>query len=195
MGSNGVRTMPNGQPMSFQLTVPGPYTDWVSDVEVVASNLKDIGIQANVVTPAVDQWTSNVYNGRFDMAINIGDFGATPFEFFRGMMSSETYVPVGQTSTDNVGRYRNAQADQILNKWVQTSDEGTWKSLAKQLQQIFVNEAPAIPIYGQPLWGSDNSLHFSDFPSPSNAYAPLGAASGATQFVTSLIVLTTVKPA
>lgn len=192
-GSDGIRRTPAGKPMSYVITDPGGYTDWISDAEVVVNNLKDIGVQVSITGPSVDAWYDNVYTGNFDMCI--GDptvTGATPFTSYRGSLSSLTYQPVGSSAQENWHRYKNAEADRLLTKFAQTTDVATQKDLCRQLQQLFVQNLPIIPLYYQPEWGAFNTMRITGFPTQSNPYAPL---SNVPAFPTYNIVLTSIKPA
>lgn len=191
-GSDGIRRTPDGKPMQYVIQVPTGWTDWISDCEVSVSNFKDIGVQVGITTPAVDSWYSNVYTGQFDMCIgNPTISGATPFDFYRGMMGSFTYRPVGQSGATNWHRYKNTQADQLLNQWALTAETGRQRQLCSQLQKLFVDNLPVIPLYYQPEWGAYNTMRVTGFPDQNNAYAPL---SNVAAFPTYYIVMTTIKP-
>lgn len=190
-GAGGVRMAPDGSRMSYQLIVPSGWTDWIADDQVISNNLRAVGIEAKIKTLSADTWTNNVYTGQFDMSLGWGDSGATPFNFYRGMMSAATYKPVGKTATDNWHRYKNQEATKLLDQFASTSDTNQQKKIMEQLQMIFVKEAPVIPIYGGPDWGEYSTLKFTGFPDKNNAYAPLTPYDGGG---CTFIVLTTVKP-
>lgn len=191
-GANGIRQTPDGKPMKYVIQVPTGWTDWISDCNVAADNFKDIGVSVSVKTPASDTWDSNVYSGHFDMCIG-GPWtsGATPFNTYRSWMSSYSYKPVGENSTDNWHRYKNARVDDLVNQWAATTDVNKQKELCVELEKIFVANLPVIPLYYQPEWGAYNTLRVTGFPDKNNAYAPL---SNVASFPTYFIVLTTVKP-
>jgi peptide/nickel transport system substrate-binding protein len=192
-GGDGVRRTPDGKPMSYVITVPTGWTDWISDCQVVVDNLKDVGVQVSVTTPAVDAWYDKVYGGDYDMCLgDPGVPGATPFHPYRSLMSSFTYRPVGVSARENWHRYRNSQADALLDEWAKTADSATQQGLAHQLEQLFVQNLPVIPLYYQPEWGAFNTTRVTGFPTEHNAYAPL---SNVPVYPTYYIVLTTIKPA
>jgi peptide/nickel transport system substrate-binding protein len=193
-GSDGIRRTAEGKPMKYVIQVPTGWTDWISDCEVAVGNFKDIGVQVSITTPATDSWYSNVYTGQFDICI--GDTGAspTPFEYYRSLMGSYSYRPVGQSASDNWHRYKNSQADALLKEWAATADINKQKQLCVKLEKIFVDNLPTIPLYYQPDWGAYNTMRVKGFPTPSNPYAPLTNNYNASM-PTQLIVLTTVQPA
>ena len=68
---------------------------------------------------------------------------------------------------------QNPEADALLSQFAATSDEAEQKDLANQLQALFVENFPAIPLFPGPQWGEFNSTRFTDFPSEENPYAIL----------------------
>ena len=52
-----------------------------------------------------------------------------------------------------------------------SADPEVQRSLADELQRIFVDEAPAIPLYPNPSWAEYNTSRFEGFPSAQNPYA------------------------
>jgi peptide/nickel transport system substrate-binding protein len=191
-GSGGVRTLSDGSAMRYQISVPTGWTDFISDCEVITNNCKDIGVDLTIYTPSVDTWYNNVYPAHFDMCLDDpGGFGATPFEAYRGYLSSQTYEPVGTSAQQNWQRYKNADADTLLNKFAATSSLSEQKSITVDLQRIFAENLPVIPLYYEPEWGAYNTMYFTDFPNLPHPYAPLSEVSS---FPTYNIVLNHIKP-
>ncbi|MFF0341569.1 ABC transporter substrate-binding protein [Kribbella sp. NPDC004875] len=170
---NGRRVGADGKPLQFTIEVPTGWTDWIASAQVVTQSLEQVGITVDLRTPAVETWTDNTQSGRFDMTLTNNDLSATPFEFFRAMMSSQTYAPTGTPSQLNLQRFKDPRADVLLEKFAATSDERAQKDLARQLQALFSEDAPAIPMYGQPSWGTYNTKRFSGMPTSKDQYALL----------------------
>ncbi|GAA4069910.1 ABC transporter substrate-binding protein [Nonomuraea soli] len=172
-GADGKRTTPDGKPAAWDLIVPTGWTDWISVAGIVSSSLAQAGITANVKTVGFDNWSSTVYGGKFQLTLGAGKRGATPYGYFRDMLSTATVKPVGEVSTNNFHRYGNAEADKLLTAFAATSDEAEQKRIAADLQRIYVAELPTIPLYEQPDWGAFVTKRYTGFPSADNAYAPL----------------------
>ncbi len=187
-GPGGIRTY-QGKPMVYQLYVVTGWTDWVSACQIIAQNLKQVGLNVSVKTLDYSVWIDRVQKGEFDMSIGWSSEGPTPFDFYRGQMSSLSYEPIGTPAGENWHRYKNPQADKLLDQFASTSDINEQKKIAEQLQLLFVEEAPSIPLYVGFLYYEYNTRNFTDFPSQDNPYA-----AGATWMSDSLLVLTTVKP-
>ncbi|HVL24299.1 MAG TPA: ABC transporter substrate-binding protein [Thermomicrobiales bacterium] len=186
------RTMPDGSEMKFSAIVPGGYTDWVAVLQIAITNLKEVGINVELATTSPDAWSTSIYSGDFDMSLGTGSRGATPFQFYRGTMSATTSKPVGEVATENFHRYVNKQADELLLKFAGTSDLDEQKTVARDLEAIFADEAPVVPLYGAPDWGLYTTTRITGFPNEDDPYAPL---TNQGTWPTVLIVFRKLKPA
>jgi peptide/nickel transport system substrate-binding protein len=108
-------------------------------------------------------------------------------------MSSVTLQPAGEVANENFVRYVNAQADTLLEQFAATSDAAQQKQIMAQIEAIFVDQAPALPLFPGPDWYEYTTLHFTGFPSADDPYAP-GVPYANSPYNTPLIVLTTIKP-
>jgi peptide/nickel transport system substrate-binding protein len=192
-GSDGNRVDQDGNPMSYELIVPSGWTDWVSACQIISQNMKDLGIQINVVTPEENTDIDRVAQGDFQWAILWGSGGPTPYNFYRGQMSQLSILPPGESAGENFLRYVNADADALLEQFAQTSSIDEQKQIMARIEMIFVEEAPALPLFPGPDWYEYNTTRFSGFPSADNPYAP-GVPYGNSPYNTPLIVLTTLTP-
>jgi peptide/nickel transport system substrate-binding protein len=88
-------------------------------------------------------------------------------------MSSDTKKPIGESATENWHRFASEEADALLASFAATSDEAEQRDIANQLQAIYAELAPAVPIFPGPQWGEFNSSRFTGFPSEEDPYALL----------------------
>lgn len=191
-GANGIRAKADGTPMQYDINVVSGWSDWVSACQIMAQNLKAIGIEASVKTYDFSAWFDRVQKGEFDMSIGWSSGGATPLNYYRGQMSERSLKPVGEAAGENWHRYVSTKADELLDQFASTSDEAEQKEIAAQLQQTFAEEAPAIPLFPGPQWYEYNTTRFDGFPTEQDPYAVgSGFGQGTPE---QLIVLTTVKP-
>lgn len=186
-----IRALPDGTPMSYDINVVSGWSDWVSTVQIIAQNLKAIGIEAKVQTYDFSAFFDILQKGEFDLTIWSGSGGPTPFSYYRAAMSSVMVVPVGEMAADNYHRYANEEADTLLSQFAATSDEAEQKELVNKLQMLYAENAPLIPLFPGPDWGEFNTMRFVDFPSEDNPYALLAGYENPER----LIQLTTIKPA
>ena len=192
-GSDGTRIDQDGKPMQYELIIPSGWTDWISAAQIIAQNMKDLGIQITLTTPDETTDIETVEKGNFQWAILWGSGGPTPYNFYRGQMSSVTTQPVGDVASENFLRYVNPQTDKLLEDFAKISDITQQKQIMAQIEAIFVDQAPALPLFPGPDWYEYNTSRFTGFPSADNAYAP-GVPYPNSPYNTPLIVLTTLKP-
>ncbi|MBA2519127.1 MAG: ABC transporter substrate-binding protein [Chloroflexia bacterium] len=185
-----VRRLADGTEMSYDLNVVSGWSDWVSSCQIMAQNLGDLGITVRVQTYDFPAWFDRVTQGDFDLSIGWSSNGPTPFNFYRGAMSSSTFVEIGEVATENWQRYVSEAADELLTRFAAATEEAEQMELANQLQMIYAEEAPGIPLFPGPSWGEFNTMRFTDFPSADNPYAVLSAYLNPDR----LIMMTTIKP-
>ena len=168
-----VRKGPDGKALEFELNVVSGWSDWVQSCQIMADSLKDIGV--NVTVQPYDQttWQTRVQEGDFTMSIGWSSQGSTIYNFYRGAMATETKKPVGESGTENWHRFASPEADELLKQFAATSDEAEQRSIAAQLQQIYADNAPALPLFPGPQWGEFNDSRFTGFPSEEDPYAIL----------------------
>lgn len=185
-----VRKTADGTELTYDINVVSGWSDWVQSVQIIAKNFEEIGIKASVKTYDFAAWIEKVQKGDFDISIGWSQDGPTPFNYYRGQMSSQSANPVGTTSNENWHRFVSEEADGILKQFAASSDEAVQKDLANQLQALFVQQFPAIPLFPGPQWGEYNSTRFTDFPNADNPYTILSTYGLPER----LLVMTTIKP-
>jgi peptide/nickel transport system substrate-binding protein len=193
-GANGVRVGPDGKPMKYALLSPAGWSDWNSACQIIANNMKDLGITIELQTPEQNTWQDQVFQGKYQWTMSWSTGGATPYNFYRGQMSKLTVQPVGQNANENWGRYVDPKADDLLDQFARTSDPAQQKTLMNQLQMIFVNDAPALPLFPGPDWYEYVTTRFTGFPTKDNPYAPGPPFSAPAISLNVLMVLTSITP-
>jgi peptide/nickel transport system substrate-binding protein len=191
-GSDNMRTGADGKPLKYEINVVTGWSDWVSSCQIMAQNLKAIGIDATVKTYDFSAWLDRVQKGDFDISIGWSSGGATPFNYYRGQMSQRSIRTAGEAAGENRQRYVSKTADDLLNQFAATSDAAQQKAIAEKLQQTFADEAPAIPLFPGPDWYEYNTTRFDGFPTKDNPYAVGSFFNQSTP--EQLIVMTTIKP-
>jgi peptide/nickel transport system substrate-binding protein len=190
-GADGIR-MVDGKAMKYEINVVTGWTDWVSACQIMAQNLKAVGIEASVKQYDFSAWLDRVQKGDFDMSIGWSSGGATPYQFYRDQMAALSIRELGVAAGANWHRYASTKADDLLGQFAATSDAAQQKSIAEQLQQTFAEEAPAVPLFPGPMWYEYNTTRFTDFPTKDNPYAAGSFFHQGTP--EQLIVMTTIKP-
>ena len=169
----GWRYSKDGLPLEFDIIIVSGWSDWIRSAQVISQNLKNVGIKAKVKTYDFGAWISRMQKGEFDLAIGWAEKGATPYALYRGMMSSEYLQPIGQTADVNWHRFSVASADSLFKKYEQTSNQNEITKIIYDLQHLFIEHAPSIPLFAEPSWAECNTKFFTNFPSAENPYATL----------------------
>jgi len=191
-GSNGTRSGADGKPLTYEINVVSGWSDWVSSVQIIAQDLKAIGITASVKAYDFSTWFDRVQKGDFDMSIGWSSGGATPYNYYRDQMSQRSFKKIGEAAGANWHRYVSKKADDLLDQLAATADAAKQKTISEQLQQTFADEAPAIPLFPGPDWYEYNTKRFTGFPTKDNPYAVGSFFNQGTP--EQLIVMTTIKP-
>lgn len=189
LGADGKRVLPDGSPFAFDFSVGSTSSDWVSVGNVISQNLADLGV---TVTVAARDWgdvVAGYENGTFDSGIVWSAGAPTPYQFYRGVMSTETVKPVGEQTFDNYHRYGNAEADALLDDFAGASDEADQQRIMSELQALFAEEAPVAPLFPGPEWGAASSERFTGWPSEDDPYATLSVRAR-----TAVLILTSLEP-
>ena len=190
LGADGLRVLPDGSPFEFDFSVGSTSSDWVSVGNVISQNLADLGVTVNVAARDWAEVVSSYENGTFESGIVWSNNAPTPYQFYRGIMSTETVKPTGEQTFENYHRYGSAEADALLAEFAATSDEGEQTSIMNKLQALFAEEAPVVALFPGPEFGAASRLRFTGWPDEENPYASLGAVRARS----AVLILTTLEP-
>ena len=180
----------NNDEIKFEIIVVSGWSDWIRAAQIIARNLKDIGINTTVRTYDFGAWFSKLQTGDFDLAIAWAEKGNTPYNLYKGLMSEKLAKPVGETSVLNWHRFASTEVDLLCQTYDKTSDPYTIKDLIFKMQNIFIEELPAIPLFSEPSWGEYNTSRYTNFPNKDNPYAQLSP----NNVPENLLVLINVEP-
>lgn len=189
---DGVRTKPDGTPMTFKLTMVMGFTDWISAGEIMVQNWKDIGVnvETNMIDPGA--FFGSVPMGQYEIAMWFGYTDATPYGQYMKMMGSATVVPWGTFTMVNFAHYGSPAADALLEQMAATTDRAKQVELAQQVQKVFADEAPVIPLWSGLDWAIFNNATFSNWPSQENNYSLAFPQGGVDP--EQIIVMTSIMP-
>ncbi|MDN5341934.1 MAG: peptide/nickel transport system substrate-binding protein [Oceanotoga sp.] len=120
------------------ITVPSNYKFHVDTAQVIAEQLKKIGINVDIKQVEWGVWLDEVYSKRnYDMTI-IGLTGKlSPYDILRRYLSDYP---------KNFYNYENLEYDEIINKAISETNEDIRAALYKQAQIILTEDAAAVYI-------------------------------------------------
>lgn len=192
LGPDGIRRLPDGSAWNFQILTVSGWSDWVRAAQVISNNLREVGINASVRTYDFGAWFQAVQEGNFDLTLGWSNEGATPYVFYKSLMSKQTAKPVGTSAGSNWHRFTSVAADSLLAAFEGEADTDRQRALGVDLQRVFASEIPAIPLYPNPSWAEFNTARFEGFPSAENPYADPSPNKFERGEI--LLVLTTLRP-
>lgn len=178
-GPDGIRVAPDGTPLSFALQIPSDYNDWVIATQVLDEQLKRVGVEFTPQGVSFEAWTEARDMGNFDVTLSIVAAGQNPWFLYRSMLSSEHSPDEEGRVFANFQRWYDDETDELLEQYATTEDETEQAQAVAGLQQIVVDQLPAVPIITAPNWFNYNNRYWTGFPSEEDPYAlgsPIGAA-------------------
>ncbi len=176
-GRDGIYVLKDGTRLGpFKVECPYGWTDWMVSLKIVSQSAKKIGIDIETYFPDTPVWADDRMTGNFDMIMDTpapNSSPSQPWARFYAAMYSKDVPPIGQLAFRNWGRYKNAHADEILEKIPTITDPSELKSLYKELDGIYMKDIPIIVLEYRPwLFYEYNTSHWTNFPNEDNPYAP-----------------------
>ena len=168
---DGIRNLPDGDNISFDVQVVNGWTDWVTSVQIMSQNFQDIGLDAVVQTPDFGAWFSNLQNAEYDVSIGWGTAGNTPYNYFRNLLLSELISDEGVANGETWSRWTSEEADALLTAFTATADPDEQLAIIGDLQALYVENMPAIPLFQGPTWYEYTTYRFTGFPTEEDYYA------------------------
>ena len=187
---DGWRRLPSGEAWSPTIQVPAGFSDWVRAGQVMARNLREVGVDARLKTYDFGAWYDKIQRGDYELSLGWSQVEPSPYGFYRNLMSRETVTALGETAPVNWHRFGSTEADAALRELAATSDEARQRELVIELQRLFAANAPSIPLFIGPVWAEFNTGRFTGFPTAEDPYAE--PSPNATP--QALMVLTRLEP-
>jgi peptide/nickel transport system substrate-binding protein len=184
-GADGIRAVPGGGRMRYDIHTVAGWSNSESTASIIQESLADVGIAATAAPLPYNTWSDKLQKGQFDMGIWGSTRGPTPYQFYRGQMDADLVRPIGEAATENFQRFARADASLVLRRFEAASDPSELLALSGDLQRIYVENAPSLPLFASPLWGVFNTARFVGFPGRARAYA--GASPGQTDTLPALV--------
>lgn len=167
-GKDGIRVLNGTRLGPYEVEAPYGWSDWNASLEIVAQSAKKIGIEIRTKFPEAPVWTNDLQTGKFDIIMNTPAGGVTPSQPWNRAMTimySKGVAPIGEMAFWNWGRYKNDQANAIIEKIPTISDEAELKKLYTELTQIWLKDIPSIPLMYRPwVFDTVNESVWKGFP-------------------------------
>jgi peptide/nickel transport system substrate-binding protein len=164
---------PHGNPVNLDIHVISGWSDWVASDQIIAKNLQAIGINSSEkLEPDWNSWYPNAASTKNPTLLwQVGGQGS-PFGFFNANFSNNAFVPSGADAT-NTGDWEHFKSDQgtaLLAQWKATLDPKKQLAIATQLEKLWLQQLPIIPLFVGPRWSTYSTKYFHCFDTPKNHF-------------------------
>jgi len=168
-GSDGIYRSPSGQPLSFTIKTISGYSDWDSSLQIIAQELKAVGIAVTVQDENSTPYTSDIQSGKFQLAYAgsggpAASPGPSPYYELRGWLFS------GNIGSTNYSRFKSASADALFNQYGAAS-KSQQVQIVHQIQKMMVDDIPFIPTTEGVDWYQYDTTKIGGWPTQSNPFA------------------------
>ena len=154
---------PKGDAVKLDIHVISGWSDWVASNQIITRNLRDIGINSDVaLEPDWGAWYPNASSSKFPTLLWQGGSQGSPYGYFYANLSRNAYIPAGQdaTATGNWEHFAHDKATELLNQWKVTLNAAKQRQIATQLQKIWLNQLPIVPLFIGPRWSTYSTRYF-----------------------------------
>lgn len=148
---------PNGfETTLWTLPVPRPYIpNGMALAQELLSDLRNVGIEANIVTHDWGTYLEKTENGEHDMAMLGWSAGADPDNFLYYLLSKTT----AQKPALNIAFYKSDEMQDVLVRARVSTDHNERIELYRQAQAIFHRDVPWVPLaHAQRLLVADSRV-------------------------------------
>jgi peptide/nickel transport system substrate-binding protein len=164
---------PKGNAVNLDIHVISGWSDWVASNQIITKNLSAIGINSKVaLEPDWGAWQPNAMATKNPTLLWQGGSQGSPYGFFYANLSKNAFIPSGKdgSPTGNWAHYFNVKATGLLNQWKVTLDPSKQQQIATQLQKIWLQDLPIVPLFIGPRWSTYSTKYFHCFDSAKNFF-------------------------
>jgi len=169
-GSDGIFEK-DGKKLAFTIINVGGNSDWVASVQVISSELAQVGIKLTPDNLSGTDFDSDIYTGKYQLAYDFETGGPTPYYELRQLLYSGNTAPIGKPAATNWERYSSPATDQLIDEYAATTSSAVQHSIVDQLEKVMLTEVPVIPMTEEVDWYQYNTGDFSGWVTPKDPYA------------------------
>jgi len=165
---------PRGNTVKLDIHVISGWSDWVASNQIITRNLREIGIDSQVqLEPTWGDWFPNAFSTKNPTLLWQGASRGSPYGFFYANLSQNAFIPSGTDAspTGNWQHFAHGKATTLLNQWKVSLVPKKQHQLATQLEKIFLQNLPIVPVMIGARWSTYSTRYFHCFSSKRNFYA------------------------
>jgi peptide/nickel transport system substrate-binding protein len=167
-GGDGIYADAQGHKLSFAVTVPGDFSDYVADLQIAQQSLQAAGIGLTLNKVSDDDWRADRASHNFDLIMTGGFFGPTPYYYMEPLLHS---THISGTGATNWEQWNNAQTDQLLDQYASSTDPNVQVQAIQGLASIMADQLPVIPVLDAVQFYEFTTVNWTGWPTPQNLYA------------------------
>ncbi|GAC1350051.1 MAG: ABC transporter substrate-binding protein [Ktedonobacteraceae bacterium] len=178
-GSDGFYRDSKGKEFTMTVDVVNGWSDWDQDVQFIVNDLNKAGIKATVNSQSgFTPYYTAITSGHYDAAISWTNSGPTPYYAYQALLSSTNSAPPGQAVVGtNFERWDASssngyasQTDKLITQYEATADVSAQKQALAGIQDIMVNQLPAVPLTVNVYWDEYTTKNWTGWPDATNPY-------------------------
>jgi len=179
-------TDPDGEAVSFSISVPAGWSDWNTEQALLAEELDEaLGIEVEVDQPDWNGWDAARAEGDFQAIIHWLEDTGNAYGLYTSTMDPKWIVD-GRAGF-NFGRFDDPTTTEALNTYANAASDEERRTASATLQRTFAEQVPAIPLGAHPLLGEFNTRNYVGWPSEDDQYASADPTQpGIVQILTEL---------
>ncbi|MGO2748107.1 ABC transporter substrate-binding protein [Microbacterium sp.] len=161
---------PDGEAVSFSITVPSGWSDWNTEQALIAEELDDaLGIEVKVDQPDWGGWDASLQEGTFQATIHWLEDTGNVYGLYTSTMDPKWIVD--DKASYNFGRFNEPAVTEALGTYANASSDEDRAAASEVMQKAFAENVPAIPLGAHPLLGEFNTRNYVGWPSEDDQYA------------------------
>ncbi|GAA1320032.1 ABC transporter substrate-binding protein [Brachybacterium tyrofermentans] len=174
LGSDGIYAKGDVR-VSMTVSCPTGWSDFVTALDTLAQQFKEIGIELIPQQVSVNEWNDAKAKGTFQLVIDSVGQGPAPDPYYpyRNQFSTESTVPVGENGNpyQNITRFSDPDVDAALDAAAATDDPEVKKEHYFLIQKRLVEVMPAIPLLIGSSLTEYNTSRATGWPTADDLYA------------------------
>ncbi|MCP5454873.1 MAG: ABC transporter substrate-binding protein [Thermotogae bacterium] len=194
INKDGFVETPEGKTISLELIVPNGWTDWMEAAKIMATGLRNVGINVTAKFPDYSVFLSLRQKGGFDMLIDnaSSSVSRTPWTYWNWVASNRIYTD--EITAGNWGRYENKDLFQKIVDFNFAKDgSAESKKIAAEIEKTLLEDMPSVPLWYNGMWFQASTAYWTNYPTEEN---PVGYPStwGGKWQIGGLDMLINLKP-
>lgn len=195
LGSDGYVRNKDGSSINLTLAVPNGWSDWMTAIQVIAQSAKQVGIKITPAYPDYGTLVDDRGHGNFDMVLgNDRQYSNTPWTYYQYIYQ----LPILSNQTNvNYERFKDVKAWNLTKGLDKISSANTkaYKAQMVKLETTFMKNLPVIPLWYNGMWAMFNTSHWTNWPADKTNREFTTASWRNYWQMTSIDMLTHLKPA